>query len=180
MQLYRWCKSGKLLPLRRGMYAFSQNYSRKTINPAELANRLYMPSYISTYWALGYFGLIPEKVVTYTSITARIPKTFENAFGTFKYQHIKAAAFFGYRPMQINERKVFLAEPEKALLDLWHLEMGKWEEGRMAEMRFQNFEMINLKRLCEYSARFNSPRLLAATSQWLRLSNSQSQGTIEL
>ena len=48
-QLHRWTKAGKLLPLRRGMYAFSDSPRRRTINPASLSNYLYKPSYLSTY-----------------------------------------------------------------------------------------------------------------------------------
>lgn len=180
MQLYRWCRAGKLLLLRRGMYAFSEDFSRKVVNQAELANHLYTPSYISTYWALGYFGLIPEKVVTYTSVTSRVTRIFTNAFGVFKYQHVKPAGFFGYRPVQIDGRKILLAEPEKALLDLWHLEKGKWDEGRMIEMRFQNSEMIEMTKLQEYAARFNSARLSNAIDQWSDMLVSQTDGTVEL
>ena len=79
MQLYRWCKAGKLLSLRRGMYALPEAYNSSAINPAELANKLYNPSYISTYWAMGYYGLIPEKVVTYTSVTSRVSRSFSNS-----------------------------------------------------------------------------------------------------
>lgn len=88
VQLYRWCKAGKLLPLRRKMYALSEPYISRPINPAELANHLYRPSYLSTYWALGYYGLIPERVVAHTSITSRVTRSFENAFGHFTYRHV--------------------------------------------------------------------------------------------
>jgi predicted transcriptional regulator of viral defense system len=180
MQLYRWSKAEKLLPLRRGMYAFSENYRRRKVNHAELANQLYIPSYISVHWALGFLGLIPEKVVTYTSVTSRAPRVFANDFGVFRYQHIKSTAFFGYCPVQIDGRRVLLADREKALLDLWHLEKGQWDDNRMAEMRFQNPESINVKKLCEYAKRFNSPRLLAAVDVWSRVCGSQPEGTVEL
>lgn len=180
IQLYRWCKAGKLLPLRRGMYAFPARYSTKTINPAELSNRLYVPSYLSTHWALGYFGLIPEYVVTYTNVTSRVPRTFKNAFGSFRYQHVKAAAFFGYQRVTINERIVLLAEPEKALLDFWYLETGLWSEARMSEMRFQNFDIVNTDTLFKYAHRFDSPRLIKAANLWCQLAEAETKGTKEL
>ncbi|MFC1672266.1 type IV toxin-antitoxin system AbiEi family antitoxin domain-containing protein [Planctomycetota bacterium] len=124
VQLHRWCRAGKLLPLRRGMYAFPESYRPGRVGHAELANALLAPSYISTYWALGFFGLIPERVVTYTSVTSRTPTTFENHFGTFTYRHVKPEAFFGYRQVDFEDRTALLAEPEKALLDLWYLEKG--------------------------------------------------------
>jgi len=180
VQLYRWCRTGKLIPLRRKMYALPEPYISRPINPAELANHIDGPSYLSTHWALGYYGLIPEKVVTYTSISSRVPRTFENAFGVFTYRHIKSSAFFGYRPIQIDNRKVLIAEPEKALLDLWHLETGKWSQERLRAMRFQNMELVDSARLREYAKRFASPRILGAAEQWLLLKELEEQGTVQL
>lgn len=180
VQLHRWSKEGKLIALRRGMYAFAQRYGQQELNPAELANLMYVPSYISTFWALGYYGLIPEKVVTYTSVTTRVPRTFSNKLGTFKYQNIKASAFFGFVSASIGERKVLLAEPEKALLDMWHLGLGQWDENRMKEMRFQNFEVINIDKLRAYSSKFVSPRLTRAVLTWESLARMETEGTVEL
>ena len=165
-QLYRWMRSGKLLALRRGMYAFADSGRHRGINPAALANFLYRPSYLSTYWALGYYGIIPERVVELTSITTRVPREFVNDFGTFRYSNIKQQAFFGYRATSIDGDKVLLAEPEKALLDLWHLARGAWNGERMKAMRFQAPEMIDRHRLEDYAAKFRSPRLARAVGVW--------------
>ena len=175
-QLGRWVRSGRLVPLRRGMYAVAQRYRRTPINPAELANHLYRPSYLSREWALGYYGLIPEAVVTYTSATSRVPRRFENGFGTFEYRHVKRAAFFGYRALDMQGRRVLLAEPAKALLDFWHLTSGPWTIARMVEMRFQNFAVVNQEVLREYAARFSSPRLLRATDVWCELAEAEQEG----
>ena len=180
MQLYRWCKAGKLLPLRRGMYAFPESCSQSVVSPAELANNLYHPSYISTYWAVGYYGLIPEKVITFTSVTSRVSRSFENSFGKFKYQSVKAAGFFGYRSVEIGGKKIMIGEPEKALLDLWHLKKGSWSRARMEEMRFQNSELINEEKLCNYAERYQSPRLVKAVELWSAVIKAQSEGTVEL
>ena len=180
MQLHRWINAGKLLKLRRGMYAFSENYRKRPLSPPELANRIYTPSYLSTYWASGYFGLIPEKVVIYTSITTRTPKIFKNDIGVFQYQHLKPEAFFGYRPMEMDGRKILAAEPEKSLLDLWYLSRGTWDRNRMDEMRFQNVELIDGVKLREYAARFTSPRLLRAANLWVELTIKEREGTVDL
>lgn len=180
MQLYRWCKAGKLLSLRRGMYAFPKAYTEAPINPAEVANKLYVPSYISTYWAMGFYGLIPEKVVTYTSVTARVSRSFSNSFGTFKYHSIKPPAFFGYRSLDIGGRQVVIAEPEKSLLDLWYLERGVWNEARMNAMRFQNTELIDAAKLHTYANRYHSPRVVKAAALWKSTLSAQHEGTVNL
>ena len=180
IQLSRWCKNGKLISLRRGMYAFPEIGNAVKINPALLANRLYSPSYISTYWALGFYGLIPEKVVTYTCVTQRASRSFSNPFGSFNYQTLKQEAFFGYRSLKISGADVLIAEPEKALLDLWHLAKGKWDRPRMTEMRFQNTVVVNAETLCSYADRYRSPRLVKAADLWTALADNGVEGTIEL
>jgi predicted transcriptional regulator of viral defense system len=180
VQLHRWMKAGKLLALRRGMYAFAERYRRGGLHPAKLANALMSPSYISTHWALGFFGLIPERVVTYTSVTSRTPGTFENDFGTFTYRHVKREAFFGYRSLHLDGESVLLAEPEKALLDLWYLEKGVWTAARMKEMRFQNPGTASHEKLLEYAARFGSPSLLRAAGVWSEVCAREEEGTEEL
>jgi predicted transcriptional regulator of viral defense system len=179
-QLYRWVKQGKLLPLRRGMYAWPERYRRNPLNPAELANALHRPSYLSGLWALGFYGLVPEKVVTYTSITSRTPRRFENNAGVFEYRHIKPDAFFGYVTVEIQDRRVLLAEPEKALLDFWYLGKGAWTMDRMEEMRFQNCDVVNRKRLGQYARRFNSIRLREAARAWCALADEEKKGTVKL
>jgi len=180
MQLHRWCKEGQLLPLRRGVYAFPRMGGRSELNPAELANKLYSPSYISTYWALGYYGVIPEKVVTYTSVTSRYTRSFTNDLGVFIYRTLKSAVFFGYTSVQMGNKKVLMAEPEKALLDLWYLEDGLWDEQRMESMRFQNFDVLDGEKLQRYAERFQAPRLLKAVQAWERFVRLQTEGTVEL
>ena len=180
VQLYRWCKSEKLLPLRRGMYAFPDRYSGRVINPAKLANKLYTPSYLSSYWALGYYGMIPEHVQLFTSISSRVPRTFDNHFGVFRYQNIKQSAFFGYQSVDIQGTQILSADPEKALLDLWHLEKGEWSVPRMIEMRFQGFEMVIPEKLKQYTLQFNSPRLYNAIEIWLELKKIQHDEAVDL
>jgi predicted transcriptional regulator of viral defense system len=179
-QLYRWTKSGKVLPLRRGVYTLADRYRKVPVNPAELANHIYRPSYLSGLWALGFYGLIPERVVTHTSVTTRVPRRFENTLGLFEYRHVKQSAFFGYRSADIQASKVMLADPEKALLDLWHLGKGEWCEERMEAMRFQNRDAVDRDRLERYAGLFESPRLLRAVKVWSESAEIEREGTAEL
>jgi predicted transcriptional regulator of viral defense system len=179
-QISRWLKAGKLLPLRRGMYALAGRYRADAVNPAELANQIYRPSYLSLEWALGFHGLIPEMVVTYTSVTSREPRQFVNHFGRFDYRHVKQAAFFGFVATRIQGHTVMLATPEKALLDYWYLNSGPWTPSRMAEMRFQHGEQLDRERLQRVVDRFASPRLHRALDVWREFTESEAAGTVEL
>jgi predicted transcriptional regulator of viral defense system len=176
-QLYRWIEAGKLTHLRRGMYALPAPFSRTPVNPAELANHLYRPSYLSREWALSYHGLIPEMTVTYTSVTTRVPRRFENDHGIFDYRHLKRDAFVGYGVVEILGRKVLLADPEKALLDFWHLSAGSWTTDRLGEMRLQNPDLLDMDKLVRCAGEFGSPRLLKAATLVMEQLNDEGRST---
>lgn len=59
-----------------------------------------------------------------------------------------------------------MADPEKALLDYWHLESGEWKKERLLAMRFQQGDIIDLQKMLDYAGRFSSPRLLRAVENW--------------
>ena len=124
--------------------------------------------------------MIPEHVQLFTSISSRVPRTFDNHFGVFRYQNIKQSAFFGYQSVDIQGTQILLADPEKALLDLWHLEKGEWSVPRMIEMRFQGFEMVIPEKLKQYTLQFNSPRLYNAIEIWLELKKIQHDEAVDL
>ena len=177
VQLSRWIRGGKVIRLRRGMYALADTYRHAPLVPAALANQLYRPSYLSGLWALGFYDLIPEQVEWLTSVTPRVPRRFENPFGTFAYRNIKQDAFFAYRTEAYGESEIIVAEPEKALLDEWHLNKGEWTDERLAEMRYQHFDQVEKDRLETYATRFDSPRLRRAAERWLALATKAEKGT---
>lgn len=156
-QLTRWSKRGTLVSLRKGMYAFPPG---ETASPSAIlciANRLYEPSYISLEYALSLYELIPEYVPVVTSVTTRKTMSFKNSYGQFNYQHVVPRAFRGFRQeKQDTDRVVFVAEPEKAVLDFIYLNMSKFREdfegALIGSFRFQNLETLDPERitgLCE-------------------------------
>jgi predicted transcriptional regulator of viral defense system len=180
VQLSRWMKQGKVIGLRRGMYTLSETYRRAPLTPAALANQLYRPSFLSGLWALGHYDLIPERVVWLTSVTPRVPRRFENPFGVFDYRNIKQDCFFGFAATVVGGQEFLVAEPEKALLDHWHLTEGNWTRERLDEMRYQHVDRVMESRLRDYAARFRSPRLDRAVERWLTLAAEEKKGTMTL
>lgn len=167
LQLSRWIAQGKVVSLRRSLYTLADHHRRVPLDPAELAQHLCRPSYLSGLWALGFHDMIPERVVTYTSITTRLPSRFNNAYGGYEYRHIKPDAFFGYVELAYGNSAILVARPEKALLDHWHLSAGEWNDDRIHEMRYQNWAKVDHSRLREYAAQFRSPRLRRAVERWV-------------
>jgi hypothetical protein len=180
VQLSRWMSDGKIIGLRRSVYTLPDTYRRVSILPARLANQLYSPSYLSGLWALGYYDMIPEKVVWLTSTTPRVPRRFDNSFGIFDYRSIKQKAFFGYVTVLYSDRSIVIAEPEKALLDHWHLTPGEWTQERIEEMRYQHCQQVNKDKLQAYADRFHSPRLYRAAERWLMVTAEEEKGTVAL
>lgn len=144
-QVSRWIQKGWLIPLKRGLYVFGDVYRRKPVSLLYLANCLNRPSYISMEYALGLYGLIPEKVVVMTAVTTKKTVSYDNAYGRFKYYSIQKNLFAGYVTQKENGREFFIASPEKALLDYFYFNQSRFEGGFDAfeSMRFQNLDQLN-------------------------------------
>jgi len=111
--LTRAVKRGDALKFRRALYGLAAHPPSEL----EIANQLYRPSYISFTFALSYYHIIPETVYSILSATTRTTATFTVLEKRFVYHRIKRAAFTGYRSERVNNRTVWIAEPEKALVD---------------------------------------------------------------
>jgi predicted transcriptional regulator of viral defense system len=151
-QLTQWQKKGLIIKLKKGLYIL--NEKDRKFNPSNIfiANALYSPSYISSEYALAYYDLIPEKVETITSCTTKKTTIFENPMGTFSYQHLKSELFFGFKRItDENEFTVFIAEPEKAVLDFIYLNLqefkNKGEDIFDLSYRLQNLERLKKGKL---------------------------------
>jgi len=169
-QLSRWAKTGKLVSLRKGMYAFHPDEVASAPEILYVANRLYEPSYISMEYALSLYELIPEYVPVVTSVTTRKTMSFKNALGQFSYQHVVPRAFRGFRQeKQEHDRQVFVAEPEKAVLDFLYLNRPKFRkdfEGVLiGSFRFQNLETLDPERIVELSECYGNGNLSRMANQ---------------
>lgn len=164
-QLNRWLKKGLIIKLKRGIYLLNENDRRNNPEQIFLANQLYEPSYVSLEFALNFYGLIPERVVTVTSVSTKKTAHFSNEFGEYIYQHIKPEVFRGFRSVKDgNGFCSFIAEPEKAVADFLYFNLHKLKVGKkdvFAESyRFQNVENLKLKRIINLSKLFNNRKLL--------------------
>jgi predicted transcriptional regulator of viral defense system len=159
-QLSRWVKAGKIKQLRRGLYTLAPPYQKLSPHPFLIANALVPGSYVSAQSALAYYGLIPEYVQATISVTPSRPAQWE---GNFIFRHIAPHLFYGYQSVDLPEgQKAFVATPEKAVLDLAHLTPSSDSPDFLNELRLQNLERLDLKRLEEDARRSQKPK-------WLRV-----------
>ena len=142
-QLSRWVTSGKLVPLRRGLYALAPPYRKTEAHPFLVANRLVRGSYVSLQSALAHHGLIPEHVPVVTSVTTGRPQHRENPFGSFEYHHCPPDRLTGYRVEKLGGgREALVATPARALADLIHLVPGADSSAYLSELRLTSMDKL--------------------------------------
>jgi predicted transcriptional regulator of viral defense system len=162
-QLSRWVKAGCLYQLRRGLYALAPPFQKVKPHPFLLANHLRHSSYVSLQSALAFYDLIPEYVPLVTSVTTARPAHWDTPVGSYLFRHVKLELFFGYQRIEVSPGQwAFVARPEKALLDLIHLQPGGDSPQYLQELRLQNLDRLNQDRLVEMAARAGSPKLQRA------------------
>ena len=163
LQLSRWVKAGRLLQLRRGLYALAPVWRKVEPHAFLVANRLQRGSYVSVQAALAFHGMIPEHVPVVTSVGPGRPEMVRNPLGAFQFTHLAEALLFGYAQVEVAPRQVaFVASPEKALLDLIHLTPGAASPEYLRELRLQNPEAINVSVIRDLAQRSGKPKLIRA------------------
>ena len=143
--------SGFLVRVRKGLYVFGETWRRQPVAREALANLIYGPSYISLEYALGYYGLIPERVETVTSVTTGKARRFQTSFGLFTYRPLSAARYAaGMTLEESGSGSFFIATPEKALADfVW------------ADRRFRPADVVGFADYLHDDLRIDPARLTA-------------------
>jgi len=164
VQLTHWQKQGLIIRLRKNLYILNENDRTVTPSRAFIGNQLYGPSYISLEYALSFYGLIPERVADVTSITTKKTQTFSNAFGTFRYQHMKQPCFSGFVVQRDeNNFPYLIATREKAILDFLYLNLKSLDTDKKDffkhSMRLQNLEGLHLRKLTQMAVTFKNKKL---------------------
>jgi predicted transcriptional regulator of viral defense system len=151
LQLHQWVKSRDLVPVKRGLYAFSDSQ----VDKVEIARALYSPCYISLEYALNTYGLIPDIPFLMTLVTPKTTRRFETPYGRFVYRKIKRKAFFGFNP------ETLMADKEKALVDYLYLNSKQLvpEPVFWKELRLQNLEELDFDKAARFAEQFGSKKL---------------------
>ncbi len=120
-------------------------------------------SYVNLHTALAFYGIIPESVVQITSVTSLKTAMFVNNVGQFTYKSVKPELMFGYLPrLMADERSVYFAQSEKALLDLLYLYPEYKSTQHISDLRHNDdflHEDINKDLLDNYVTRFENNAL---------------------
>jgi predicted transcriptional regulator of viral defense system len=152
--------------LRRGLYALAPPFQKVKPHPFLVANRMVRGSYVSCQSALAHYGLIPEYVPVTTSVTTRRPARWDTPLGIYQFRHVKPDLLRGYRLTELSPgQRAFVASPEKALLDLVHLQPGGDSPQYLRELRLQNLDRLDVDELQRQALVAHSPKLRRAATR---------------
>ena len=138
-KIMRMTEDEEIIKLTKGLYETS-----KSTKGYLLAGAIYGLSYLSLDYALSFYGLIPERVVDYTSVTSNTGKRkdYTNYFGTYTYRDIPLAAYpYGLKFIEEGEYRYWIATPCKALCDkLYTLKPCK-NKKELKELLFEDLRI---------------------------------------
>lgn len=130
----RLLSDGTIVRIGKGLYCFGHAYRRGNIQKEYIANLLYGPSYVSLEYALQFYGMIPERVHTITSVTVKRTKDFDTPLGRFHYRMLSPHRYnSGYTLHDRSPVPFLIATPEKALVD------KLWTDRRFSGTRIGDF-----------------------------------------
>jgi predicted transcriptional regulator of viral defense system len=115
----RYVRQGLLLRLKKNLYVRREvwNAANKE-DKFRLANLGQSPSYISLMTALAYYEITTQiQQNFFESVAIRRTKEIQVNGSVFKYSKINESLFFEFK----KENGIFIASPEKALLDAFYL-----------------------------------------------------------
>jgi len=110
--LNRLKNRGIITQIQRNVYTVQED-------PLIIASRIIWPSYISLWAAFRHHNLteqIPSKISVITA-RSKSRKNIQMMNTTIIFEKIHPSWFFGFSKIKIQDFEVFMAEPEKALID---------------------------------------------------------------
>lgn len=122
-----YVKQGILIRLTRGIFAKSEEY-----DPRELANSIYIPSYISFETVLREAGVIFQHYDT-IFVASKWPKVITIDKYSFTFRKLKEAVLYNNLGI-INKGVYSVATPERAFLDMIYL---------FSDYHFDNLDLID-------------------------------------
>jgi len=149
----RYLKLGLIQKARKGLYFLTDNPPHEF----EIANKVYKPSYISFETVLSFYGIIPETIYEIISATPRTTRTFNVNEIQYSYKKIKKNCFNNYQAVKMKNILVFIAEPEKALVDyLYLVSLGK------RNLSYERIDLSKIKKnkVIQYAKKFHKQTLM--------------------
>lgn len=143
ISLNRWVKKGVLERASRNIYVVGG----EPVNLEAIAGQAYFPCYLSFESALSRFGVLNLVPYSLSFATTRKTNSMTLLERRVDYRYLKQELFFGFT----HEEGLYVAEPEKALLDLAYL--SSFGKATIPSEEI-NLKPLSKKTLDEYTRRF--------------------------
>ena len=114
-------KKGRIYKIERNKYTLYDD-------PFLLASRIIWPSYISGLVALEYHKLTEQVPQNINVITTKNRGNLKINNVKIIFKKLKTENFFGYEKMKYSGFEIFIASPEKAIIDSALLKMSSFSE----------------------------------------------------
>lgn len=169
--LNRLKKRGLVWKLQRNVYTIHQD-------PFIIASRITWPSYISLWAALRYHDLteqLPNEISVLTT-SAKSSRTISVGNTRIVFERIRPTYFFGFSKVRVGDFEVFIAEPEKAVIDAVLLKRISVSE--IYSILKDNLKVMSAERLRDYILRTQN-KALAKRFGWMLESLGYEVGKLE-
>jgi predicted transcriptional regulator of viral defense system len=157
--LNRLKKRGVIQKLQRNVYTVQKD-------PLIIASRITWPSYISLWAAIRYHNLteqIPNEISVVTT-RAKNRRAISIMNSRIIFERVRPRYFFGFSKIKIGDFEVFMAEPEKALIDAVLLKRISVSE--VYSMLKANLKNISPERITDYVLRASN-KAMAKRFGWM-------------
>jgi predicted transcriptional regulator of viral defense system len=150
-------KKGWLLRLKKGLYLVLTDITTLGTNDLSeyvIAQALHKDSYVSFENALQYHGLFDQMLSTVGNVTTTYARRHTVQQTTYVFSQVKPDLYFGFTEEVIGSYSVYIAEKEKALLDMLYFKTSAYTVS------------IVLEKLREYTHRFDGEKLQQYTQHY--------------
>ena len=177
---YRLEKKGWLERIEKGKYLIVPFYAKEgwLEHPFVLASKLVNNYYISYRSALSYHGLTEQiPVYVYIATTQRKGR-LERELQMYKFRFIKINKnkFFGYKRESINNKEVFIAEKEKAIIDC--LDKERYSGTVIEITKALSSNLIKINKIKKYAIMMRNASLIRRLGYLLDLLKKDSSNLI--
>ena len=151
--IHRQKKTGQITELERDKYTVQKD-------PFLVASRVTWPSYISMWSALRYHNLTEQLPQTIWVVTTKKRRNarIEFAGTAISFVIVSPKYFFGYDKVDFEGFDIFVADPEKSIVD--SMLFRKVSVSEISEILSRNLESLRPARLIDYAIRTGNKALI--------------------
>ena len=149
--------NGWLMRIKRGLYAISDLSTRGflTLSPYVVANLLVPDSYVSFESALQQYGMFDQLTDKTISVSLKMYKAVKLNSTVYSFVKTKPDYFFGWQEVNVDNKSVRVATPEKALIDMVNFHKSQYAIDLVIEKLQEHKNDLDIDRLNDYLSRFS-------------------------